>query len=84
MLGRPGLFREPFVAELIEHGVYKFSNTRLIFIHSTVRKWYQLREDEMSRTLVFAFVALCMLAVAHDVPKGKAITITGTVVDRCV
>ena len=31
----------------------------------------------MARTLVFAFVALCMLAVTHDVPKGKAITILG-------
>jgi hypothetical protein len=35
----------------------------------------------MKKTLIFACVALGMLAVAHDLPKGKLITMTGTVVD---
>jgi hypothetical protein len=35
----------------------------------------------MARTLIVAFVAIAMLALAHDAPKGKAASITGTVVD---
>src|SRR5215472_13425344 len=35
----------------------------------------------MTRTLTIAFVALAMLALAHDVPKGKTVSISGTVVD---
>jgi hypothetical protein len=32
----------------------------------------------MTRTLFFASIALATLVLAHDVPKGKAVTITGT------
>ena len=35
----------------------------------------------MAKTIVTVFVAVGMLALAHDVPKGKIVSITGTIVD---
>jgi hypothetical protein len=35
----------------------------------------------MSKTFITVFAAIGMLALAHDAPKGKTVTMTGTVVD---
>ena len=38
-------------------------------------------EAEMAKTIVTLFVVFGMLALAHDEPKGKLVSMTGTVVD---
>jgi predicted lipoprotein with Yx(FWY)xxD motif len=35
----------------------------------------------MAKTITTVFIAFAILALAHDAPKGKPVSITGTVVD---
>src|SRR5438270_13642985 len=39
------------------------------------------RRNMTKELLITAFLVLSILALAHDVPKGKLVSITGTVVD---